>query len=177
LTLDVYTHVGLHDERRAIEKMPQLHDPDDKKDAGKNRALVLKTGTDNKPIDAAQDSTKELTPNLTPKLTPTAFSGCDQSAPLGNESGKPGEKNGIDNSLTDGNLDAGCHPLTAVGTGEEAIDRSGVEPPTEGFEILLGEKQNSRRDTWRTEDFPLLGGISEICRARNKHAAVAFDHV
>ncbi|MCX5635478.1 MAG: hypothetical protein NTW55_06560, partial [Planctomycetota bacterium] len=61
LTLDVYTHIGLYDERRAIEKLPQLHNSDGK-DAGNNRAVALKTGTDNKPVEPAQNGSKELTP-------------------------------------------------------------------------------------------------------------------
>ncbi len=86
LTLDVYTHIGLHDERRAVEKLPQLHNIDGK-DAEKNQAVALKTGTDDKPVKAAQNSPKKLTPKLTPFLTPAAFSGRNQSATFGNEQG------------------------------------------------------------------------------------------
>ncbi len=64
LTLDVYTHIGLHDERRAIEKLPQLHNTNGK-NLEKNQAAALKTGTDNKPVETAQNGSKELTPKMT----------------------------------------------------------------------------------------------------------------
>ncbi len=67
LTLDVYTHIGLHDERRAVEKLPQLHNIDGK-DAEKNQAVALKTGTDDKPVKAAQNSPRRLTPVMRPSL-------------------------------------------------------------------------------------------------------------
>ena len=83
LTLDVYSHIGLYDERRAIEKLPQLHNPDNKK-SEINRAIAQRTGTDDKPLESTQNRSKKLTPKLTPFLTPTAFSGCNQSATIGN---------------------------------------------------------------------------------------------
>ena len=84
LTLDVYTHIGLYDERRAIEKLPQLHNTGEK-DTEKNRAVALKTGTDNKPVESVQNAQKKLTPKLTPLLTPTAYPGCNRSATAGSE--------------------------------------------------------------------------------------------
>ncbi len=92
LTLGVYTHLTTFDERRALDKMPSLIDT--KKTMNRNK--MLKTGTDNKPVDAVQHSEKELTPKLTLKLTPTVYSGCNQSATVGNEQGNIQEnsKNG-----------------------------------------------------------------------------------
>ena len=135
LTLDVYTHIGLHDERRAIEKMPQLHDPDGKKDAGKNQAVALRTGTDNKPVDTAQKGPKTLTPKRTPFLTPTAYSGCDQSSPVGNELDNLRENESNANCLNGGQLDSESHRLATVGMGESEMGRSGFEPPTHGFSV------------------------------------------
>ena len=137
LTLDVYTHIGLHDERRAIEKMPQLHDLDGKNDAGKNRSVALRTGTDNKPVDTAQDSPKELTPKLTPFLTPTAYSGCDQSSAVGNEQDNSQENDRNGNCLNSEQLDKESHRLATVGMGEKEMGRSGFEPPTHGFSVRI----------------------------------------
>jgi hypothetical protein len=59
LTLGLHTHLSISDGRRALEKMPQIIKPDEKR----TRAAALKTGTDDKPLDVAQG---ELTPKLTP---------------------------------------------------------------------------------------------------------------
>ena len=50
LTLDVYTHIGLNDERRAIENLPELH-----RTGQKNQAVALKTGTDDRPVGHTQN--------------------------------------------------------------------------------------------------------------------------
>lgn len=103
LTLDVYSHIGLYDERRAIEKMPQLHNTNEK-DLEKNQAVALKTGTDNKPVETAQNGSKELTPKWTPFLTPTAYSVCNQSATVGNEQDNFQENGKNDNCLNTSQL-------------------------------------------------------------------------
>ncbi len=49
MTLDTYTHPKLYSERAALEKLPEL--PNINKGKGnKNRAVALKTGTDNLPV-------------------------------------------------------------------------------------------------------------------------------
>ncbi len=134
LTLDVYTHIGLHDERRAVEKLPQLHNIDGK-DAGKNLAVALRTGTDDKPVKAAQNSPKELTPKLTPFLTPAGFSGCNQSATFGNEQGGFQEIGKNDNCLNSGKLGTEKDSLALAVMGERKMGRGGFEPPTHGFSV------------------------------------------
>ncbi len=134
LTLDVYTHIGLHDERRAIEKLPQLHNTNEK-NLEKNRAVALKTGTDNKPVETAQNGSKELTPKLTPFLTPTAFSGCNRSATVGNEQDNSQENNENDNCLNGEQLGTKKDRLALAVVGENEMGRGGFEPPTHGFSV------------------------------------------
>ena len=95
LTLDVYTHIGLHDERQAVEKLPPLHNTDEE-DLKKNQAVALRTGTDNKPVEIDQ-----IPQN---KLTPTTYSGCNQSTAVGNQTGNPPETAISSNCLPDGEL-------------------------------------------------------------------------
>ena len=134
LTLDVYTHIGLYDERRAIEKLPQLHNAGSK-DAEKKRAVALKTGTNNKPVETAQNESKELTPKLTPFLTPTAYSGCNRSVTVGNEQDNFQKNNENDNCLNDGQLGIKKDSLALAVVGKNRMGRSGFEPPTHGFSV------------------------------------------
>ncbi|MHC4397923.1 MAG: tyrosine-type recombinase/integrase [Planctomycetota bacterium] len=97
LTLDVYSHIGLYDIRRAVERLPQINI--DGKDANESQAATLKTGTDNKPVDAVQNGSEKLTPKWTPFLTPKAFSGCNRSATVGNEQNNSPRNNENDNCL------------------------------------------------------------------------------
>ena len=130
LTLDVYTHIGLHDERRAVENLPKLHNPDQK-----GRAVALKTGTDDKPVEHAENGQEKLTPKLTPFSTPTAFSEKNQSATIGNEQGSSQEKYNTDNYSEDKHLDNEDDRLATVGVGENEMGRGGFEPPTQGFSV------------------------------------------
>ena len=134
LTLDVYSHIGLYDERRAIEKLPQLHNAD-RKNAEKNRAVALKTGTDNEPVDANQQGLEQLTPKLTPFLTPTAYSGCNLSAAIGNEQDNLKEKGKSGNCLSSGELGTEKDNLALAVMGQKEMGRSGFEPPTHGFSV------------------------------------------
>ena len=130
LTLDVYSHIGLYDERRAIEKLPQLHN-DNSKDAGENRAVALKTGTDDRPVNAVQNGSKKLTQ----KLTPTAFPACNQSATVGNEQDNIQENSENGNCLNSGDLGIKKDSLAMAVMGENQMGRSGFEPPTHGFSV------------------------------------------
>ncbi len=134
LTLDVYSHIGLYDERRAIEKLPQLHNIDNKNSEG-NRAVAQRTGTDDKPLESTQNRSKKLTPKLTPFLTPTAYSGCSRSSAVGNEQDNFQENDNNDNCLDGGKLGIKKDSLSLAVTGEKAMGRSGFEPPTHGFSV------------------------------------------
>jgi hypothetical protein len=134
LTLDVYSHIGLYDERRAIERLPQLYNTDDKK-TEKNQAVALRTGTDNKPVGVRQNSSEKLTQKLTPKSTPTAFSGCNRMETFGNEQSNSQKNANEDNCLISGELDKESNHLATVVTGEKEMGRGGFEPPTHGFSV------------------------------------------
>jgi len=51
LTMDVYTHIGFHDERQGIDKMSSLPSIGGNQTEGSESAM-LKTGTDGLPIQA-----------------------------------------------------------------------------------------------------------------------------
>ena len=51
LTMDTYTHIGLYDERAAINSLPALPALDGG-NIGKNKAVALKTGTDDLAVEA-----------------------------------------------------------------------------------------------------------------------------
>ncbi len=134
LTLDVYSHIGLYDERRAIEKLPQLHNIDNK-NSERNRAVAQRTGTDDRPVESTQNRSEKLTPKLTPFLTPTAYSGCNQSSAVGNEQDNFKENSENDNCLNSGELGIKKDSLALAVTGESEMGRGGFEPPTHGFSV------------------------------------------
>ena len=82
---------------------------------------MLKIGTDNKPVDAVQNTQKKLTPKWTTFLTPTAYSVCNLSATVGNEQGNFQENGKNDNCLNSEQL--GIKKQAAVG----------FEPTDNGF--------------------------------------------
>ena len=49
LTMDTYTHIGLYDERAAIDSLPELANLRSS-DRSKNQAVAMKTGTDDLPV-------------------------------------------------------------------------------------------------------------------------------
>ena len=130
LTLDVYTHIGLHDERQAVENLPELHRTDQP-----SRAVALKTGTDNRPLEPTENCPKKLTPKLTPFLTPTAYPECNPSATIGNQQDDSEGKDTFANAGIDKHLDNENDCLSAIGIGENRMGRGGFEPPTQGFSV------------------------------------------
>ncbi len=126
--------IGLYDERQAVKRLPQLHNIE-RKDADKNRAVALKTGTDNKPVETAQNGQKKLTPKLTPFLTPTAYSGRNRSATVGNEQDNLKENSKNDNCLNSEQLGIKKDSLALAVVGENVMGRGGFEPPTHGFSV------------------------------------------
>jgi len=134
LTLDVYSHIGLYDERRAVEKLPQLHSSVGK-DVEKKRAVAQWTGTDDRPVDATQNSPEKLTPKLTPFLTPTAYSGFNRSATVGNEQDNFQENGKNDNCLNGEQLGIKKDSLALAVVGGNKMGRGGIEPPTHGFSV------------------------------------------
>jgi len=129
LTLGVYTHLSISDERRALDKMPQLIKPTNET----NQNTMLKTGTDNRLVDAVQNATKELTPKLTPFLTPTAFPACNKSATVGNEQNNIRGHNGNSNCLNGRGLGIKKDSLTLAVTDENERRRWDSNPRNNGF--------------------------------------------
>ncbi len=66
LTMDTYTHIGLHDERAALDVLPPL--PDSTTDQC-NSAVARKTGTDDLPVEQGESAYKPAYK----KLTKTAY--------------------------------------------------------------------------------------------------------
>jgi hypothetical protein len=75
-----YTHIRLYDERTAIDSLPALPGPDGS-NIGKNKAVALKTGTDDLPVKADKIAYKPTYK----KLTKNAGFGCNRSSSVGIE--------------------------------------------------------------------------------------------
>ena len=54
LTMDTYTHIGLHDERAALDSLPELPS------LAENKAAALKTGTDDMCVGVDRSAYKKL---------------------------------------------------------------------------------------------------------------------
>ena len=74
---DRYTHIGLYDERAALDSLPELPSLDS--DKSENKAVALKTGTDNVPVDKNESAYKPAYK----KLTKNAFPDTNHSLPVG----------------------------------------------------------------------------------------------
>jgi len=112
LTLGVYTHLSISDERRALEKIPQIIEPDKRRDL----AAALKTGTDDRPLGIAEG---ELTPKLTPKSTPAAYSHSNKLEAKQTDWQRDASS---DKSLIEGELDTENDRLAQVGIDRRRSD-------------------------------------------------------
>jgi len=128
---DRYTHIRLHDERAAIERLPDLSLPD-------NRQRNAATGTDNRVVDAADTTPKDLTP----QLTPIAYSGCNQSA--ANVNPRPADSKEAQNCKHSQSSKLGTESSElSVGVADKSETRpAGLEPATFGFEVLAYEHKS-----------------------------------
>jgi len=113
LTMDTYTHIGLYDERAAIDSLPPLPSLDGDS-RSKNKAVTLKTGTDDSPIKTDKSTYKPAYK----KLAKNAYSDSQQPSSFGNESGnKRGKKSDIsspDNSIIAKHLGTGTDGLSSI---------------------------------------------------------------
>ena len=75
MAADTYTDIQLHDERAAINSLPQVPDIGGREDK-ENFREKLRTGTDDKPIGGAEGAYKPAYK----KLTENAYSGFDQAS-------------------------------------------------------------------------------------------------
>jgi len=83
LTMDIYTHIGLHDERQGIDKMPSLPSISGNR-AEDSESAMLKTGTDGFPIQADKIAYKKLAKNAyfdRNQLSSNVTSGGAETAP------------------------------------------------------------------------------------------------
>ncbi len=99
LTMDTYTHVGLYDERTALDSLPELPPLDSKKDNG-NKAVALKTGTDDVSVEVGKSAYKPAYK----KLTKNAYFDKNQLSPNVHSSNENGEVVESDKSLSTGML-------------------------------------------------------------------------
>jgi len=125
LTMSRYTHTLLGQESEAINSLPDLSLP------SKTAQKAIATGTDNKPMDAVQNVQKKLTPFL----TPTTYSGCDQSAMIGNANSLKTKKGENCKSLKNGLLGAKKHPLSSSDNSGFTTRPKGLEPSTFGSTV------------------------------------------
>ena len=127
LTMSTYTHTYRGQESEAVEGLPDFSLP------SKQGQESLATGTDNRPVNAAQNGSEKLTPKLTPFLTPTAFSGCNRSAAIGTGEGTvEGTTQQITQSYkrsNRGKLGIENDGLSANDIDENATEGGGFEPP------------------------------------------------
>ncbi len=118
LTMDTYTHIGLYDERAALEKLPELPDIDENKNKG-NKAVALKTGTDGLPIEESKTMYKRVYIEFAKKDYPDS----NHSLPVGilktPELQSKVKTDSVDKTLSGGQL----------GTNSNLI--SSVDPPKE----------------------------------------------
>ncbi len=84
LTMDTYTHIGLHDERAALEKLPDLPAIDDKQ-----KAVAMKSGTDDMYVNTDEIAYKPAYK----KLAKNAFSISNQSSLIDNRASSEQDKN------------------------------------------------------------------------------------
>jgi len=63
LTMDTYTHIGLYDERTALDSLPKLPSLESDKSED-NKATAVKTGTDDLPVTATKSTYKPTYKNL-----------------------------------------------------------------------------------------------------------------
>jgi len=77
LTLNTYTHLGIHDERAALEKLPELPTIDDNNE--RHVEVALRTGTDDIPVDEIGSAYKTLTKKPDFGRLQPASAGTDRS--------------------------------------------------------------------------------------------------
>ena len=106
LTMDTYTHIELHDERDAIEKLPALANKSHK---NSNGAQALKTGTDDLPVKADKSAYRKLTGKS--DFCRNGLTSND--IPDDAEQTEIGSIGKTDNTLPASNLDIPCHLLAS----------------------------------------------------------------
>ena len=119
LTMDVYTHIGLHDAQGALSALPHIPGIGNNGKQAEER-VALRTGRDDRPIDSAYKPAYKT-------LTETTYSDSGRMATNGTgqapSDGRLGWVTGTDNPLRIEHLGNDCHQSAFRGT-----ERSGFEP-------------------------------------------------
>ena len=128
LTLDVYTHIGLNDERQAVERLPELHRAN-----RTSEAVALKTGTDDRPVVDAENRQVTIDTKIDTEMRQKAFSGCNQSSAIGIVEGVVegiAQENDRGHNCTErGKLGSENDLLSTNDSDENSTERGGFEPP------------------------------------------------
>jgi hypothetical protein len=99
LTMYTYTHIGLYDERAAVDSLPELPDLETDK-VNKNEMVLPKSGTDDMTLETDKCAYKPAYK----KLTKNAFPDKDEFSPTGINSNITAENIASDNPLQNGML-------------------------------------------------------------------------
>jgi len=126
LTMSRYTHIFRGQESEAVANLPDLSAPSSR------TQKAVATGTDNRSLDTVPEGSKELTPKLTPKSTPIAYSGCNQSATVGNQRDNFQEGENNDKRLQGGKLSRENDELSSSVNDKKQPRLRGLEPLTFG---------------------------------------------
>jgi len=121
LTMDTYTHIGLYDERTAVNSLPRLPALDTRDNAGSN-AEALKTGSDNLPLAGDKSVYKKLAKNAFPERK--QLPSLDQSGNAAN--GKKQSLPSDSERLLAKALDAETNQMSPP---DNATEQEGFEPP------------------------------------------------
>ena len=111
LTMDTYTHIGLYDERTALDSLPELPSLDSYESEG-NKAATVKTGTDDLPVAATEIAYKPAYK----KLTKNAYSEFDRSSLIDTEQNKEHESEQSGKSLETVVLGSKRNRMSPLGT-------------------------------------------------------------
>jgi len=114
LTMDTYTHIGLYDERAAIDSLQPLPGLEGD-ESDQNKAAALRTGTDNLPVKTDKSTYKPAYK----KLAKNTYSDSQQPSSIGNEYENEGERMSqlpsSANHLSTGHLDTDSDRMSADG--------------------------------------------------------------
>jgi len=120
LTLGVYTHIGISDERRALDKMPILTRPATKS----HRGAALKTGTDDMPVSEAESAYK---------LAKNTYFDSDSMSANGNGVEHSRKSDEDSKSLSGGLLGNKQVQLSSPVIAQKQQAAAGFEPANNGF--------------------------------------------
>jgi len=128
LTMDTYTHLTLHDERAALDSLPELPDLGGDTNAH-NETVAVKTGTDDLPVEVSKSAYKPAYK----KLTKNAFPDKNRLSANGNKSSDNREFTESPKPLPHGTLGNESNQMSPVGNEKKEEAATGFEPVNNGF--------------------------------------------